>query len=99
MNRNERRSKRRECLKELEFIINHTPYKEFQTSTEFNDLSPNDIDILAKGEWEDKTFQARFDLAKKIFMRVDYLTQMIELLTKPAERPVPQEAQTPDPHI
>ncbi len=83
MNRNERRNKSREFQKELGFILKHTPYFELKISDEFKELSPHDIEVLNKGEWIDDDLQERFTLAKQIFTRVDYLTQMIELLKKP----------------
>lgn len=100
MNRNERRNKARECEKELAWIERYTPYKSLQNTTQFN-LPKDELDRLVAQTHEDKDLQADFDLAKKIFMRVDYLKQTIELTkdaTKLKEYLAHQEAQTPHPH-
>lgn len=100
MNRNERRNKSRQCEKELAWIERYTPYKSLQNTTQFN-LPKEELDQLVAQTHEDKDLQADFDLAKKIFMRVDYLKQTIELMkdaTNKVECPVRQGAQTPHPH-
>jgi hypothetical protein len=86
MIRQERRSKIRECEHELKFIIKHTPYLKLKDSPEFG--SSEDIGMLMDGVHEDQALQKRFDLASKIFTRVDQLTQMIELLKQPTKKEV-----------
>ncbi len=82
MIRQERRSKIREYEKELKFIQKHTPYRQLRFSDEFR-LPIEEIGMLMDGVHEDRVLQERFDLAKEIFKRVDWLTQMIEALKKP----------------
>lgn len=100
MNRNERRNKIRQCTKELAFIEKYTPYKSLQNTTRFN-LPKDELDQLVAQTHEDKDLQADFDLAKKIFMRVDYLKQTIELMKDATKLRAHLESlatQTPHPH-
>jgi hypothetical protein len=99
MIRQERRTKVRECEKELKFILKHTPYLKLKTSDEFN-LPMEEIGMLMDGVHEDQDLQKRFDFAGKIFTRVDQLNQMIEYLktTNKEVRPKDSEAHSPHPH-
>ncbi len=92
MIRQERRSKVREYEKELKFIQKHTPYRQLKESEEFN-LPMEEIGMLMDGVHEDRVLQERFDLAKEIFKRVDWLTQMIVVLKKPTNTKVHLESQ------
>jgi hypothetical protein len=82
MNRPEKRRKIKECEKELKFILKHTPYLKLKASDEFN-LPMEEIGMLMDGVHEDQDLQKKFDLASKIFARVDQLYQMIEYLRLP----------------
>jgi hypothetical protein len=82
MIRQEKRRKAREYEKELSFIKKHTPYKQLKKSFEFN-LPVEETGMLMDGVHEDRVLQERFYLAKEIFKRVDWLTQMITALKKP----------------
>lgn len=87
MNRNERRNKIRQCEKEHAWIVKNTPYRSLQNTTKFN-LPKDELDQLVAQTHEDKDLQADFDLAKKIFMRVDYLQRTIELMKQPTTQEV-----------
>lgn len=100
MIRQEKRRLIRDAEKELAFINRHTPYLEFKNTNEFM-LPKEELDQLVAQTHDNIDLQARFDLAKKIYLRVDYLNTQIEYLkspTKTEEHPVAKSECTPHPH-
>ena len=84
MIRQERRRKIREAEAEIKFIQKHTPYREFQSTSEFM-LPKEELDLLIAEKHEDKKLQDRFTLAKNIYLRMDYLNNTIKMLSTKKE--------------
>lgn len=80
MTRQEKRRRLREAIKELSSLEKSKVYKQFKNTNEFM-LPKEELDQLITGTHENKKLQARFSLAKAIYIKRDYLMQAIAELS------------------
>jgi len=84
MTRQEKRRRLREATKELSSLEKSKVYKQFQNTNEFM-LPKEELDQLIAGTHENNKLQARFNLAKAIYIKRDYLMQAIAELSPEKE--------------
>lgn len=89
MIRQERRKKLREAQKELTMLEKSKLFTQFRNTNEFM-LPKEELDQLVAGTHENKKLQDKFNLAKVVYTRRDYLKDTIESLSKKEVHPEPR---------
>ena len=86
MIRQERRKKLREAQKELTMLEKSKLFTQFRNTNEFM-LPKEELDLLVVGTHENKKLQDKFNLAKIVYTRRDWLMNTIAELTNKGARP------------
>ena len=86
MIRQERRKKLREAQKELTMLEKSKLFTQFRNTNEFM-LPKEELDQLVAGTHENKKLQDKFNLAKIVYTRRDWLINTITELTNKEARP------------
>lgn len=86
MIRQERRKKLREAQKELTMLEKSKLFTQFRNTNEFM-LPKEELDQLVAGTHENKKLQDKFNLAKIVYTRRDWLMNTIAELTNKEVRP------------
>jgi hypothetical protein len=81
-----RRYELREIEKATKKIWEHSPLVAIMKNKAFNDLSKEDLELLDKGESENKELQTTYNVAKELLTKLRHLEERERYLTEKRDK-------------